>query len=208
MPAGRSTPEETMRWLAFCLLAALSVGSARGDDQQTAPRTHYTPGDPHLRLYESYDSENHSTALWLGSVTLTGKLVVLVNGDRAAEDASGSDGYAVFAPDKKSRWKLPAATDRFACPVLWLWLAPNAEEILLPILGPRAMRLITHGKSNMYEVDVTLTTSEFRSEIYFFLKGNGRTYRTDKAVVTGHHPKVRERPVHNPMPGMELPYCD
>ena len=191
--------------LSLGLVLALSLGAARADDHP-AFTTHYSRGNPGLQLAEVEDSQWQSKAVWHGPISVTGKLIILFNGDRSTPDKDDV-GYAVFAPDRKSRKRLPTAINRFPCPVLWAWLLPSPAELMLPLLGKEGTEQITQGTANRYEIKVKLETDTLRTERYFFLKGNGRTYFFDTPTLTADHAKVYVHPTRAPAPGQELPYC-
>lgn len=171
-----------------------------------APRTHYSAGDPGLRLYQRYDSENDSRAEWRGKVTLSGKLLVLFNGGQRAR-ASESDGFLVFVPDRRSReHKLPAALDRFACPALWIWVNNDADQTLVSLLGQAGKDRIKRTRGNRFEIDVTLQTQALQSML-LLQNGNGRAYLIEHAQISARNPKVTVNSTPTQAPAQDLPFC-
>jgi hypothetical protein len=190
---------------ALCFLLALHVGCALAVDA-AAPRTHYTPGAPGIRLYQSFDTDRVSEAQWRGKLTLTGKLIVLFNGDFGSEPVR-ADGFAIFEPDLKSRERVPAAIDRFPCQALWFWLAPDPQPLLLRVLGRKGAAKVLHGKSNRYEMNVTLRTDAIETTTSGLMNGNGRSYSIENPILSGHKVKVLARPTRTFPPAQDLPFC-
>ena len=152
-----------MKATTFLLVAGFAASIQAAD---APPRTQFTRADPALRLVERSDSyTTGSKARWIGSLTITGRLVVEFDRAPPGEDQPDIDGGAHFEPDDPSRKKLPAAINYYAKPPKVVWIGGSGRELLTPLIGKEGFERLYRGTAPRYEYPAVLVIKELSTEV-------------------------------------------
>ncbi|WP_271009776.1 hypothetical protein [Paucibacter sp. B51] len=165
--------------LLFLSLAATASPQASASDRPE--RSEYSDGALSLKLISRSDGgEDGYFARFVGTVRLTGTLVIEFDRLPDITDDRDTDGEAFFVPDDSSRRKLPAAVGRFyPRPVSSIALDKKPRVLLLPLLGRKRTDALLNGVMPRYELPASLTIKSFSS----WVECDHRSYTAEVASI-------------------------
>ncbi|MDC8770536.1 hypothetical protein [Roseateles albus] len=130
-----------------------------------ADRSEYSVGNSPLKLVNRSDGgEEGYFARFVGTVRLTGTLVVEFDRLPDMTENRDTEGEAFFLPDESSRLELPAAIGTFyPRPINFISLDKKPRALLLPLLGRGKTDGLLNGSMARYELPAEITIKSFTS---------------------------------------------
>lgn len=153
-----------------------------------ADRSEYSVGNSPLKLVSRSDGGKEGYfARFVGSVRLTGTLVVEFDRLPDMTEDRDTEGEAFFLPDETSLLKLPAAIGTFyPRPINFISLDKKPRVLLLPLVGRGKTDDILNGSMARYELPAALTIKSFSS----WVECDHRSYTAEVASIKPLRPDL------------------
>jgi hypothetical protein len=173
----------SLLFLSLAAMTAPQVGAANRPE-----KSEYSEGTLSLKLVSRSDGgKDGYFARFVGTVRLTGTLVVEFDRLPDIADDRDTEGEAFFVPDDSSRRKLPAAVGSFyPRPVTSIALDKKPRVLLLPLLGRKRSEALLNGGMARYELPAALTIKSFSS----WVECDHRSYTAEVASIKSVSPEV------------------
>ncbi|OYU28324.1 MAG: hypothetical protein CFE41_06135 [Burkholderiales bacterium PBB2] len=169
-------------------LVLLSLIASISPTLVKADRSEYSVGNSPLKLVSRSDGgqEGHF-AKFVGTVRLSGTLVVEFDRLPDMTEDRDTEGQAFFLPDETSRLKLPVAVGAFyPRPITSISLDKKPRALLLPLLGQGKTEGLLKGRMPRYELPATLTIKSFSS----WVECDHRSYTAEIASIKPLRPDL------------------
>lgn len=182
--------------ISLVFLSVVATATPPGGGSNPRQKSEYSAATSSLKLVSRSDGgEEGHFARFVGTVRVTGALVVEFDRIPDITGERDMEGAAFFMPDYSSRQKLPAAVGVFyPLPVISIALDKKPRVLLLPLLGRVRTDELLNGSQARYELQAALTIKSFSS----LVECDHRSYRAEVASIMLLRPEIlsKAKPSH------------